>query len=527
MLTADAFGILPPIARLSRDQALFYFLSGLHRQARRHRDRRPGAAADVLDVLRRAVPATAACRLRPAARREARPARRRRLARQHRLDGWAVRRGPSDADPGDAPAAARRSRGRARRGRVSRRRGLRLRVPVRVPGVEPSSSIRGRPGATLTSTMYARASSPACSARTSRDSRATQDLRSPPQGRAFDGFARSRRGADAQMTRRGLRSALLPASSPPPSAAVVLSATGGSAAAANRLATRPHRFASRACNLAAARASFFHPARARRAHGYRRLRSRVRRHVLRRRRPTRPHGPRARHGHASRRIACRRGCPARRHDARRGRPARDRPASSISASRTAQSSIACSSPVIGSSRSTIVARASRASSSARRCSRRRIRRTGRARGRLRGHDRPEPRLLQHPRSRRRHGGRPRGPRSRQDCALGHLVRHKAGACLRARLPDACRAAVARFRAADGVSRAAGSERPPRHAARAVPLLRRRRVPYSHPELRGRGRGGCECPRRQAGSRAVRLANGRCGTSAWTASTCSRSSSTRI
>ncbi len=28
MLTADAFGILPPIARLNRDQALFYFLSG-------------------------------------------------------------------------------------------------------------------------------------------------------------------------------------------------------------------------------------------------------------------------------------------------------------------------------------------------------------------------------------------------------------------------------------------------------------------------------------------------------------------
>jgi phosphoenolpyruvate carboxykinase (ATP) len=27
-LTADAFGILPPIARLSRDQAMFYFLSG-------------------------------------------------------------------------------------------------------------------------------------------------------------------------------------------------------------------------------------------------------------------------------------------------------------------------------------------------------------------------------------------------------------------------------------------------------------------------------------------------------------------
>jgi phosphoenolpyruvate carboxykinase (ATP) len=28
MLAADAFGILPPIARLTRDQAMFYFLSG-------------------------------------------------------------------------------------------------------------------------------------------------------------------------------------------------------------------------------------------------------------------------------------------------------------------------------------------------------------------------------------------------------------------------------------------------------------------------------------------------------------------
>ena len=44
------------------------------------------------------------------ARREARRARRRRLARQHRLDGRAVRRGPPDADRRDAGAAARRAR---------------------------------------------------------------------------------------------------------------------------------------------------------------------------------------------------------------------------------------------------------------------------------------------------------------------------------------------------------------------------------------------------------------------------------
>ena len=28
MLTADAFGVLPPIARLNRDQAMYWFLSG-------------------------------------------------------------------------------------------------------------------------------------------------------------------------------------------------------------------------------------------------------------------------------------------------------------------------------------------------------------------------------------------------------------------------------------------------------------------------------------------------------------------
>ena len=112
---------------------------GLHGQARGHRDRRPGAAADVLDVLRRAVPAAAACRLRPAARREARPARRHRLARQHGLDGRAVRRGPSDADPGDAPAAACRSRrASSTESTTASTTSSASRCRYRVPGVEPS-----------------------------------------------------------------------------------------------------------------------------------------------------------------------------------------------------------------------------------------------------------------------------------------------------------------------------------------------------------------------------------------------------
>ena len=54
-LTADAFGILPPIARLTRDQALYLLSLRLHRQARRHGDRGEGAAADLLGLLRRAV----------------------------------------------------------------------------------------------------------------------------------------------------------------------------------------------------------------------------------------------------------------------------------------------------------------------------------------------------------------------------------------------------------------------------------------------------------------------------------------
>ncbi len=52
-LTADAFGILPPIARLvARSGALLLPLR-LHGEARGHRDRRHRAAADLLDLFRR------------------------------------------------------------------------------------------------------------------------------------------------------------------------------------------------------------------------------------------------------------------------------------------------------------------------------------------------------------------------------------------------------------------------------------------------------------------------------------------
>ena len=109
----------------------------LHGQARRHRDRRQGAAADLLRLLRRAVPAAAAGRLRAAAREAARRARRAGLAREHGLDGR----------PCTARARGCRSRRRARcsaprspasstASSTGRTTLFGFEVPVDVPGVD-------------------------------------------------------------------------------------------------------------------------------------------------------------------------------------------------------------------------------------------------------------------------------------------------------------------------------------------------------------------------------------------------------
>ena len=149
-LTADAFGILPPIARLSREQALYYFLSGFTAKLAGHRDRRDRAAADVLDLLRAAVPAAAAgSSMRGCSARSSTSTASRVWLVNTGWTGGPFGEGRAHADrTRPARCSTPRSRGEPRRRRVPHRRALRL------PGAGPtspastrSSSIRARPGA--------------------------------------------------------------------------------------------------------------------------------------------------------------------------------------------------------------------------------------------------------------------------------------------------------------------------------------------------------------------------------------------
>ena len=163
----------------------------LHGEARRDGDRRDGAPADVLGLLRRSVPPAAAVRVRGDARCEARRSPRREgLARQHGLDRWAVRRRSADADRRDPDVARRGALGRPRRASsIGSTRRSASRSPSRCQGSTRRFSTRARRGPTPRRTTRKPPTSPGCSARTSLAS--TTSLRaSPPPVRRRSSFLR-------------------------------------------------------------------------------------------------------------------------------------------------------------------------------------------------------------------------------------------------------------------------------------------------------------------------------------------------
>ena len=174
-LTADAFGMLPPIARLSSAQARYHFLSGFTAKLAGHRDRRHRAGADLLacfgaPFLPQPPTVYAGCSARSSSATAGR------LAREHRLDRRpGRRRRPPDADPGDPRAVARSAVRPARRSRDRTDPVFGFEVPRARPGARARRcSIPARPGPTRPPTTRRRRSSPASSGRTSSSSPAVE-----------------------------------------------------------------------------------------------------------------------------------------------------------------------------------------------------------------------------------------------------------------------------------------------------------------------------------------------------------------
>ena len=134
MLTADAFGVLPPIARLTPEQAIYHFLSGYTAKvAGTERGPGQGAAGDLLHLFRRTLHAAPADSLCAPAARAYRDDRSRVLARQYRLDRRPLRHRRAHGDRPHPRPAARRAGRRARRRGVLQPQPLRSRRAAALP----------------------------------------------------------------------------------------------------------------------------------------------------------------------------------------------------------------------------------------------------------------------------------------------------------------------------------------------------------------------------------------------------------
>jgi phosphoenolpyruvate carboxykinase (ATP) len=141
MLTADAFGVMPPIAKLTPAQAMYHFLSGYTAKVAGTEKGLVEGRAGILHLLRRAVPAAPANRIRQPVARLHCQAPGRLLAGQQRLDRRHLRGRPAHADQGNPRARDRRAR------RLAQERELPHRSLFRICG--PDFGARGRAASAL------------------------------------------------------------------------------------------------------------------------------------------------------------------------------------------------------------------------------------------------------------------------------------------------------------------------------------------------------------------------------------------
>ena len=144
-LTADAYGVLPPISKLNKDHVLLRIR--LHLQGGGHGDRRHRAGAHLLHLLRRAVPAAGPLRVRRHAGGEGREGRRQGVSGEHRLERH---RQADEAQlhpgHGDGGPHRRHRKGRIRHGPHLRRAGAHQHRGRALGAADPRQHLGGQGG---------------------------------------------------------------------------------------------------------------------------------------------------------------------------------------------------------------------------------------------------------------------------------------------------------------------------------------------------------------------------------------------